>query len=43
LRIEWEKAVPEEVFMVVELEQGALDGITGAIKYHKAFEESCDV
>jgi len=38
LGIEWEKEVPEEVFMVVELEEGALDGIAGIVKYHAAFE-----
>jgi putative acetyltransferase len=38
LGIEWEKGVPEEVFMVVELEQGALEGIKGIVKYHEAFE-----
>jgi len=29
--------VPEEVFMAMELQPGALDGITGTIKYHPAF------
>jgi len=39
LGIEWEKEVPEEVFMVVELEEGALEGVAGIVKYHAAFEE----
>ena len=29
--------VPEEVFMVAELEAGFLDGATGKVKYHAAF------
>jgi putative acetyltransferase len=29
--------VPEEAFMVVELEPGALRGASGRIKYHPAF------
>ena len=29
--------VPEEVFMVVELEAGFLDGASGKVKYHAAF------
>jgi putative acetyltransferase len=37
--IECEWDVPEEVFMVVELEQGALDRIQGTVKYHEAFDE----
>lgn len=31
--------VPEEVFMVLELERGYLDGRTGTIRYHPAFAE----
>jgi predicted N-acetyltransferase YhbS len=29
--------VPEEVFMVVELEAGFLRGASGKVKYHVAF------
>ncbi len=29
--------VPEEVFMVLELQPGALSGKTGRVKYHTAF------
>ena len=29
--------VPEEVFMVMELQPGYLSGVSGAIKYHEAF------
>jgi putative acetyltransferase len=29
--------VPEDVFMIVELEQGALDGVSGLIRYDPAF------
>jgi putative acetyltransferase len=32
-----EYEVPEEVFMVLELEQGALQGKAGTIRYHSAF------
>ena len=32
-----EYQVPEEVFMVIELQPGYLDGASGAIKYHPAF------
>ena len=31
--------VPADVFMVKELREGALHGITGTIKYHQAFNE----
>ena len=31
--------VPEEVFMTIELEPGALNGKPGRIKYHPAFSE----
>lgn len=30
--------VPEEVFMVVELQPGFLQGVSGKIKYHSAFD-----
>jgi len=34
-----EYEVPEEVFMMLELESGALDGKNGTISYHPAFNE----
>lgn len=37
LGIRWENNVPEEVFMVAELKEGALNGRTGLVKYHSAF------
>jgi putative acetyltransferase len=39
LGFRWEKDVPEEYFMVVELEEGALEGKDGVVKYHPAFDE----
>ena len=35
--IRCEYDVPEDVFMIKELQEGYLDGITGIIKYHTAF------
>ncbi len=35
--IRWEQEVPEEVFMVLALEDGALEGKAGIVKYHEAF------
>lgn len=35
--IRWEQDVPDEVFMVKELKQGALSAINGIVKYHPAF------
>jgi putative acetyltransferase len=35
--IKSEYDVPDEVFMVLELKKGALDGKEGTIKYHEAF------
>ncbi len=32
-----EYEVPEEVFMVLELEPGALSGVSGTVRYHAAF------
>jgi putative acetyltransferase len=32
-----EYLVPDEVFMVAELEAGALDGVLGLVKYHPEF------
>lgn len=37
IKSEWE--VPAEVFMVKELEEFALKGISGTVKYHRAFSE----
>ncbi len=37
LGIRWENDVPEEVFMVAELKEGALNGRTGVVRYHPAF------
>jgi putative acetyltransferase len=37
LGIGCEYAVPEEAFMVVELQTGFLSGVSGKIKYHAAF------
>jgi len=31
--------VPPEVFMVLELQSGALSGLAGIAKYHEAFAE----
>ncbi len=35
--IDSEYEVPEEVFMAMELQPGALSGKTGRVKYHPAF------
>lgn len=32
-----EYKVPEDVFMVCEIEQNALDGVSGTVSYHSAF------
>ena len=37
IRIDSEYEVPEEVFMAMELQPGALSGKTGRVKYHAAF------
>jgi putative acetyltransferase len=37
--IRWEHQVPEEVFMMLELESGFLDGASGIIRYHAAFDD----
>jgi putative acetyltransferase len=37
LGVRWEKDVPDEAFMVVELRDGALAGRQGIVKYHPAF------
>ncbi len=36
--IDSEYAVPEDVFLVQELKPGALEGISGTVRYHAAFE-----
>lgn len=38
LGIRWENDVPEEVFMVAELKEGALHGRSGIVRYHPAFD-----
>lgn len=38
--IKSEYDVPDEVFMAMELQPGALDGIEGTVKYHPAFNET---
>ena len=30
--------VPDEVFMILELQPGSLDGVSGTIEYHEAFK-----
>jgi putative acetyltransferase len=35
--IRWEQDVPEEVFMVLALEDGALEGKAGIVSYHEVF------
>ena len=35
--IQWERDVPEDVFMVVALVDNALAGVTGTVKYHPIF------
>jgi hypothetical protein len=36
--IRWEHEVPEEVFMVLEVQKGILRRASGTIKYHPAFQ-----
>ena len=36
--IAWEHEVPADVFMVRELRDGALDGVTGIVKYRPEFD-----
>ena len=38
--IKWEHVVPEDAFMFVELNAGALAGRTGVVKFHPAFNEN---
>lgn len=38
--IQWEVDVPEEVFMVATLKEGALKGRTGIVRYHAAFNDA---
>ena len=40
LRSEYD--VPDEVFMVMELEKGALDGKSGTVRYHTAFASAAE-
>jgi len=37
--IRWEHDVPEEAFMVLELRRGALDKISGVVRFHPVFDE----
>jgi putative acetyltransferase len=37
LGIQWEHDVPEDVFMALALTENALDGVTGVVKYHPAY------
>ena len=37
--IQWEINVPDEVFMVAELSEGALKGRKGMVRYHSAFKD----
>ena len=39
LGIRWEHEVPQEVFMVAELKEGALMDRTGIVRYHPAFND----
>jgi putative acetyltransferase len=39
LGITWEIEVPEEVFMVAELREGALAGRKGIVRYRPEFDE----
>ncbi|MFC1543608.1 GNAT family N-acetyltransferase [Candidatus Neomarinimicrobiota bacterium] len=38
LGISWDREVPEDAFMVVELGTGVLAGRTGEVKFHPAFD-----
>jgi putative acetyltransferase len=38
LGLRWEHEAPAEAFMVAELQEGALAGRTGVVKYHPAFD-----
>ncbi len=39
LGFECEYSVPDDVFMVAELEEGALAGLSGMVRYHPAFNQ----
>ncbi|MCH7806092.1 MAG: N-acetyltransferase [Proteobacteria bacterium] len=36
----WENDCPKEAFMILELAEGALESLLGAVKYHPAFSSS---
>ncbi len=36
--IRWEHECPDEAFMILELQLGALTGVAGTVRYHKAFD-----
>lgn len=38
--ISWENECPKEAFMILELDEGALESLSGAVKYHSAFASS---
>ncbi|HEY9826583.1 MAG TPA: N-acetyltransferase, partial [Stenomitos sp.] len=38
-RLRCEYTVPDEAFMVLELEKGALEGCAGIVKYHSEFNQ----
>lgn len=37
--IRWEHEIPDEAFMVLELRRGALDEISGVVRFHPVFDE----
>lgn len=39
LGIRWEHDIPDEAFMVLELRRGALDEISGVVRFHSVFDE----
>jgi putative acetyltransferase len=40
LGFQWDKDIPEEYFMVIELEGGALAGKEGVVSYHPEFDKA---
>lgn len=40
--IRWEHDVPDEAFMVLELRRGALEEISGVVRFHPAFDNPCN-
>jgi putative acetyltransferase len=37
--IQWEIDVPEDIFMVAELNNGSINGRAGIVRYHSAFKD----